>query len=124
MKVDFKKAYDCVDWGFLRMVLLKVGLNSGMIEWIMGCVVLVSYAVIFNGLPTNSFDAGRCLRQGCALSPPPLLFILVMEKLSLKIRKGVSTGDFEALKISKHISVSHSFFVDDILLMGMINKEK
>lgn len=44
-----------------------------------------------------------------------------MDELSLKIKKVVTNGEFERLKISNHVSISHSFFVDDILLMGMIN---
>jgi len=32
MKVDLKKSYDFLDWGYLRMVLYKIGINSNMEE--------------------------------------------------------------------------------------------
>lgn len=79
-----------------------------------GCVSTVHYAVIINGYPSKFCAMGRGLRQGCALSP--LLFILTTDALSLKIKKVVTNCVFEALKISSVIG-SHSFFVDDILLM-------
>lgn len=28
LKIDLKKAYDCVDWGFLGILLAKIGLRS------------------------------------------------------------------------------------------------
>ncbi|GKD67596.1 hypothetical protein Tco_1321686, partial [Tanacetum coccineum] len=37
-KVDIQKAYDTVDWGFLRSILIGFGFHPTMIEWIMVCV--------------------------------------------------------------------------------------
>lgn len=66
------------------MVLFKIGLDRGLVNWIMGCVTNTSMVVIINGVASNFFRPGRGLRQGCALSP--LLFILIMDILSSKIR--------------------------------------
>nr|GEX90888.1 hypothetical protein [Tanacetum cinerariifolium] len=35
-KVDIQKAYDTVDWGFLRSILLGFGFHPTMVNWIMG----------------------------------------------------------------------------------------
>lgn len=35
MKVDLLKAYDHVDWGYLRMVLFKIGLQPSGVNWVM-----------------------------------------------------------------------------------------
>ena len=80
-KVDLHKAYNCLDWGFMRCLLAKIGLNSQSINWIMSCVENVHYSVIINGMPSHFFPTERGLRQGCPLSP--LLFILAMNSLSL-----------------------------------------
>nr|GFA12357.1 hypothetical protein [Tanacetum cinerariifolium] len=37
-KVDIQKAYDTVDWEFLRVVLIGFGFHEQMIAWIMECV--------------------------------------------------------------------------------------
>lgn len=68
-KIDLRKAYDCLDWGFIRCLLAKIGLRANMINWIMACVEKVNYVVIINGIPSPFFLATRGLRQGCPLSP-------------------------------------------------------
>lgn len=88
----------------------------------MACIINVGYVVVINGYPSRFFRAGSGLRQGCSLSP--LLFILAMDVLSLHIKKEVVIRHFEALQISSQIFLSHSFFVDDILIMGMNNRYK
>ncbi|GJY94750.1 sodium/hydrogen exchanger 6 [Tanacetum coccineum] len=35
-KVDIQKAYDTVDWGFLRSILVGFGFHPTMVDWIMG----------------------------------------------------------------------------------------
>eukprot|EP00253_Pinus_taeda_P032611 PITA_32611 len=97
LKIDLKKAYDCVDWGLLRILLAKVGLRKKGIEWVMACVENVQYSIIINGIPSSFFKAERGLRQGCPLSP--LLFILVMNSLSLQINKAVADRRCRLVKI-------------------------
>jgi len=84
----------------------------------MACVHNVNYVVIINGYPTKIFCVGQGHRQGCSLSP--LLFILVMDSLSLHIKKVVLEDQFQTLKMGNNISISHNPFVDNILIMGMI----
>eukprot|EP00253_Pinus_taeda_P009348 PITA_09348 len=121
LKIDLKKAYDCVDWGFLRILLAKIGLRSKGIEWVMACVENVHYSVIINGIPSSFFKAERGLCQGCPLSP--LLFILVMNTLSLQINRAVADKQFRPVKVCKDIYLSHNLFVDDILIFAMLCKQ-
>lgn len=97
MKIDLRKVYDCIDWAFLCMLLMKIGLSNMSIEWIMGCISNAHFFVLINGKPTRFFTTGRGLKQGCALSP--LLFILVMDYLSLKIHRAIRDGFFKGIKI-------------------------
>ena len=80
MKIDLYKAYDTVDWSYIHVMLLKIGLPINIIRWIMTCITYATYVVIINGVPTDLFAAERGIRQGCALSP--LIFILVMDGFS------------------------------------------
>lgn len=120
LKIDLQKAYDCLDWGFLRCLLVKISLNNGITNWIMACVEMVNFLVIINGIPSPFFSASRGLRQGCPLSP--LLFILAMNTLSLHINKAVEESRAFPLKVCRGISISHNLFVDDIILFGMLCK--
>lgn len=84
----------------------------------MSCVENVRYSVIINGIPSSFFLAERGLRQGCPLSP--LLFIMVMNSLSLQINKAVEEKRCRPVKICKDIFLSHNLFVDDVLIFAML----
>jgi len=86
----------------------------------MACVSNVRYVVIINSFPTRYFGVGRGLRQGCSLSP--LLFILAMDVLNYKTKNACMEGEFNSLKVGSGIRISHSSFVDDILIFGMISR--
>ena len=118
MKVHFFKAYDTLDWSYICLVLLKIGLPIRIIQWIMSCITSVRYVVLINGLPTNFFEAGRGLRQGCASSP--LIFILIMNGFSNMMQYAELKGYISGFSFSDSISTSHSLFVDDMLLFGRL----
>nr|GEV39692.1 hypothetical protein [Tanacetum cinerariifolium] len=48
-KVDIQKAYDTVEWGFLKEVLIGFGFHDSMIGWIMECVTTTSFSISING---------------------------------------------------------------------------
>lgn len=118
LKIDLKRAYDYLDWSFLRCLLIKIGLNDRCTKWIMSCVEGVNYAILINEQPTPFFLIERGLRQGCSLSP--ILFILVMDSLSLHIKKAVIDGNIGPLVISRGNYHTHNLFVDDVLLFARL----
>ncbi|GJS97983.1 hypothetical protein Tco_0819153 [Tanacetum coccineum] len=67
-KVDIQKAYDTVDWDFLRIILLGFGFHQKMVSWIMECVTSTSYSICVNGSLHGYFKGKRGLRQGDPLS--------------------------------------------------------
>jgi hypothetical protein len=119
LKLDLMKAYDLINWDFLTLILHKVGFSLATIRWIMSCVSSVSYAVIINGEPSAFFQRDKGLRQGCPLSP--LLFIMVMESLSLLINREKFVGTLTGITVSRIIKILHLLFVDDILIMSREN---
>jgi len=114
-KVDFEKAYDRVDWDFLRLTLTDFGFPLSIINLIVSCITSPSFSFNWNGERLNSFKPKRGLRQGDPLSP--YLFVLCMEKLSLMIHHEVSTNIWKPVKISRDgPCFSHLLFADDCLL--------
>jgi hypothetical protein len=107
LKLDLKKAYDCINWDFLRLILLQSGFSLQTTNWILSCVISAKFAVLINGETSPFFQSGRGLRQGCPLSP--LLFILVMEGLSLMLKKGQDEGKLSGVKVSRIVKILHLF---------------
>jgi hypothetical protein len=116
LKLDLIKAYDRVDWSFLRLVLLQIGISLEATDWIMGCVSSTNFSVLINGSPTGFFRSSRGLRQGCPLSP--LLFLLIVEGLSRILKKLVEEDKIKGVAVAKGIRITHLLFVDDIILFG------
>lgn len=42
-KLDISKAYDIIDWNYLRGVMMEMGFSMQWINWIMMCAEIVDY---------------------------------------------------------------------------------
>jgi hypothetical protein len=67
-KIDLSKAYDRVDWDFLKKVMQRMGFSHQWVDWIMSCVTSVRYQVKFNENLLDPFSPSWGLRQGDPLS--------------------------------------------------------
>ena len=122
LKLELKKAYHCVKWDFLWLVLLQIGLSLHLVNWIMGCVSSSSFVVLINGSPTKFFKSSRGLRQGFPMSS--LLFILLMEGLSLALHKETGEGFISGIGVDQITKMIHILFVDDVLILNTRNFEE
>lgn len=117
LKVDLEKAYDRIDWSFLRKVLDYTGFNAGLKELIMECISTTRLQVWWNDQVTEPFMPTRGLRQRDPLSP--YLFVLCMEVLGQSITKAVEDKRRKPINVAGNTThLSHIFFADDLLLFG------
>ena len=114
LKIDLSKAYDRVNWLYVRLLLTHLGFQIDFIRWIMSCITTISFAILINGATSPFFHTERGLRQGCPLSP--FLFLLIVEGLSRFIKKAKADGYFKGIQISPGLAITHLLFVDDILI--------
>ena len=83
VKIDLEKAYDRLEWSFIKMVLEHFGFLENMINLIMSCVSTPTTTLLVNGGKLESFKPSRGIRQGDRISP--YLFLLCMEFLGAQI---------------------------------------
>jgi len=117
-KVDFEKAYDTVDWGYLEEVMTKMGFPPLWRKWINECVGTAKASVLVNGSPTDEFPLGRGLRQGDPLSP--FLFLLAAEGFHVLMESLSRNNLFSGYQVGRtaETSVTHLQFADDTLIVG------
>ncbi|GJU46490.1 RNA-directed DNA polymerase, eukaryota, reverse transcriptase zinc-binding domain protein [Tanacetum coccineum] len=116
-KVDIQKAYDTVDWDFLKQVLLAFGFHDRMILWIMECVTTISFSISINGTLHGYFKGKRGLRQGDPMSP--YLFTLVMEVFTLMLKRKVrDSHDFIYHRYCADLELINLCFADDLFIFA------
>ncbi|KAL0329500.1 UNVERIFIED_CONTAM: putative mitochondrial protein [Sesamum radiatum] len=117
LKLDISKAYDRVEWSFLKRVLGKFGFPSPFIDLIMLCISSVSYSFVLSGSQFGSITPQRGLRQGDPLSP--YLFLLCTESLSSLFREVADRGSVPGVAVcSEAPRISHLLFADDTMVFS------
>jgi hypothetical protein len=91
VKLDMHKAYDIVEWKFLKAMMVKLGFDIRWINLMMECVSSVRYRVRFNLQETDQFTPTRGSRQGDPLSP--CLFLICSEGLSSLLSHAEEEGN-------------------------------
>ena len=113
-KVDFSKAYDTLDWQFLRNVLRQRGFPKTWVRWMKQCVTTPTFAILVQGRPQGEWiHPQRGIRSGCPLAL--LLFILGADALAVCMmqlsRHGSLTG-FQSPSISNGVPLLQ--YADDM----------
>ncbi|KAM6593387.1 hypothetical protein CsatA_001090 [Cannabis sativa] len=112
LKLDLSKAYDCVEWGFLRAMMTKMGFDLRFIDLVFAMVSSVRYKIIHGGHELGLIIPKRGIRQGDPLSP--YLFLICAEGFSSLIRKFERDGRLKGCKVANGAPViSHTLFADN-----------
>jgi hypothetical protein len=122
LKLDMTKAYEHVEWDYLRAIMTQLGFHWLWVETVMQLVTTVSISVLSNGDHLESFVQSRGIRQGDPISP--YLFLLATEGLSCLLKSRNQSPSLSGIKVASLAStVSHLLFVDDSLLFFRANRE-
>ena len=65
--LDFEKAFDILEWSFMRKVLECHGFGESLINWVKIFYNNIESCILNNGWSSNLFSLGRGVRQGCPL---------------------------------------------------------
>ena len=114
VKTDMSKAYDRLEWEFIRLVLARMGFCESFIELIMTCTSTVTYTYLMNDTALGSVIPSRGIRQGDPLSP--YIFILCGEVLSGLCKRAHESGSMAGIRVAvKAPRVNHLLFADDTM---------
>jgi len=72
--LDFKKAFDTIEWSFLFKALETFGFGNMFVKWIKSFYANPQSCVTNNGFATPFFPLKRGVRQGCPLSGIPFCY--------------------------------------------------
>ena len=113
LQLDFAKAFDSVDWGFISHTLAKMGFGP-RISQVMTMLGQGAQSVIsLNGHLTEPITIYRSVRQGCPLSP--LLFAVATHPLFCMLERLSSDGMLHGLRL-QHKQLSGLGFADDTMM--------
>lgn len=62
MQLDISKAYDKVNWTYIKKVLSAYGFDHNWIRWVMALVTSSSFSILVNGSPSEIILPSRGLR--------------------------------------------------------------
>jgi hypothetical protein len=116
LKLDFKKAYDRVNWEFHTEVLRCKGFDPGVVHRLNQLVEGGQTAISINGEVGPFFRYKQGVRQGDPLSP--LLFNFMAEALSIILTKAWEAEHIAG--VVPHLipgGISHLQYADDTLIM-------
>nr|KYP70239.1 Putative ribonuclease H protein At1g65750 family [Cajanus cajan] len=117
IKIDLEKAYDRLNWNFIKETLEDIGFPLKIIELIWNCISTAKFRMLWNGEMLESFSPSRGIRQGDPISP--YLFVLCMERLFHLINISVTQKLWKPIRLSRSgPELSHLAFADDLILFA------
>ncbi|XP_059070148.1 secreted RxLR effector protein 78-like [Cryptomeria japonica] len=117
--LDFEKAYERVEWGFILMMLETFGFPPEFCKWVMVLLKDASAQVEVNGSLSQNITLGRSIRQGCPLAPA--LFVIAAGALFYILRDSTISPNVKGIKLPNGEELINGQFADDTTLFIKIS---
>lgn len=114
IKVDLRKAYDSLNWEFVKELLIALKFPHQFVHWVMLCITSPCFSLSFNGGLCGFFKGKQGLRQGDLMST--LIFVIAMEYLSRLLKKMSLKNSLSFLHRCTHMQINHLIFADDLMM--------
>ena len=115
LKLDVSKAYDRVEWGFLKGMMIKLGFPEVWVDRVMKCVSTPSFSVQINGKSYRNIRPSRGIWQGDLLSP--YLFLICAEGFTSLLAKAKLDGRLHGVAVCRNAPrITNLLFADDSLI--------
>lgn len=115
LKLDLAKAFDRLEWSFIKYALRRIGFGEHFINLIAACIECPIFSIIINGQSFGTFKSSRGIRQGHPLSP--YVFIVAINELTCMLRDAISDGKIQGIMLAPNTPVLHSLlFADDVII--------
>lgn len=121
LKQDLEKAYDRLEWAFIKDTLVRLGIRDNLRHLIMCCISTTDLCINWQGSATALIKPSRGIWQGDPISP--YLFVLCLECLGHSISDAVNSGDWSPFNFGwgSCPKFSHICFADDLILVVKAN---
>jgi Reverse transcriptase (RNA-dependent DNA polymerase) len=114
LKADINKAFDTVEWCFIKATLVRLGTPAKLVRIIMSRLSSSKVTVQVNDTGSGYITPTRGLKQGCPLSP--YLYIIAME-FFMKAEEGLIKGVCLPLGAPR---LTHALYADDVIFFGEV----
>lgn len=114
-KIDMSKAYDRIEWSFLKSIMFRMGFVVDFVDLIMLCVSTVTYNITREGLDVSLIVLSRGLRHGDPLSL--YIFIICAKGLNSLIHHYEKAGLLHRVRVARGAPcITRLFLADDCFL--------
>ncbi|XP_026378204.1 uncharacterized protein LOC113272606 [Papaver somniferum] len=114
---------DNMNWGCLDYTMSRFGFGNVSRNWIRWCLSNARFSMAINGTASNMFISTKGLKQGDPMYP--FLFILIVEVLSVMIKRAASLNLISGFKPSSEaFEINHLQFANDLIVFLDDNTEQ